>query len=198
VRVAVLLTVAAALVLALAGYSLLGGKDSCELFGADLDLAVTEPAKAPDPDDHGSLEYGSCSLIATKRFDAHVLGYDRHSEHAVAGRVLVSGGDRQQLDAANAELREEPGVRITPLPKLGPGAFLVTRTQPETPPAQTIGVPSDPAGALSLPATAYWMNARYGSYSASATRDGATVEQSQRATERLAELVNRRPVKQAN
>lgn len=198
-RVAVLCTIATALLVALAGYNLLGaGKDSCELFGADLDLAVTEPTKAPDPDDHGSLTYGSCSTIATKKFDAHVLGWERHSEHTVAGRLFVDRGGRGLLDATLAAAREDRGARVTPLPKLGPGAFLVTRTQPETPQDDGIGASADPAGALSLPATAYWEDDRRGFYSVSATRDGATVEQSERATERLAELVSRRPVKEAN
>ena len=86
-------------------------------------------------------------------------------------------------------------AKVTPLPKLGPDAFLVTRTRPESAEEQDFGGLPDPAGALPLPVTAYWANNARAYTSASATSDGATVAQSERATARLAELVDRRPVK---
>lgn len=198
-RVAAIAFVAALLV-GLGGYGLfLGGqKDSCEYFAADLDLAVTAPTEAPDPDDDGMLTYGSCSTIKTKKFDVHVLGWDRHSEHTVAGRISVDSGDRQRLDRLKGIVEEDRDARITPLPALGPGAFLVTRTRPADPEEEEFGGLPDPAAALDLPATAYWVNDRGGSYSLSATRDGATVRQAQRVTTRVAELVNRRPVGSAD
>ena len=186
-----------ALPLAYAGYSVFWSKDACELFASDVELAVTEPAKAPDPDDDAALEFGSCSVIVTKKFDAQLLGWERHSAHTVAGRAYLGGGDRRQLEATRVALEEERGVRITPLPKLGSEAFLVTRTQPDTAEPSAFGSLPDPAGAVSLPATAHWLSDRYGAHSVSASRDGATVEESQRVTARLAELVDRRPVEMA-
>lgn len=197
-RVAVVLTAVTVLLAGLAAFALFGlsgSRSSCDLFEADLYLAVMEPTKAPDPDDDGSFGYGSCSSVRTTKIDAHVPGWDRHSEHTIAGRINVDYGDRKLFDGLMAAYREERDVRVTPLPSLGPGAVLVTRRKPEAQEPDLSGAPSDPASALPLLTTAYWANDPDGYSSVSATRDGATVEQSQLATTRLAELVNRRPIR---
>lgn len=201
VRLVALIAAAASLLVAVVFFGsqlVFGSKDACELFGDDVKLAVSEPTKAPDPDDDDPLNYGSCSTIVTTKFDANLPGFDRHSEHTVAGRMYISPGDRRMLRRIKSAIQEDRAAKVTPLPKLGPDAFLVTRTEPESAEEQGFGGLPDPAGALPLPATAYWANSDRAYTSASASSDGATVAQAERATVRLAELVNRRPVEMAN
>lgn len=198
-RAAIVFAVVFASLLAFGVYRLLGGEDGCRSFGSDVALAVTAPDKAPDPGDHGALEPGSCSFVETKTFDAHAFGWERHSKHTIAGSIYIFGDDRQHLHDEKVALEEEGGVTITALPNLGPGAFLATRTTPAAPTTPSVDALPDPAAAAPpLPATAYWVSDHFGSASVSASGDGATVEQAQRATARLAELVNRRPVKVAS
>lgn len=179
------------------------GSDISAGFEPDLQLAIADPKKAPDADDDRPVGFGGCDIVETRRLDLHVTGLvNEHRKTTIRGSLYVSAAmGAGALRRTKVAAKEDDQVRVVLLPALGRGAFLVIDPRsPGVPPADqpAAGAASvsvdDTSAPRSFPATAYWQR---GStlYSVSATRDGARLDESQRATARLAELVDRRPVR---
>lgn len=197
---------AAVALLLLAGCGPIGrvpGEELCDALESDLQSAITASKDLPDVSDTEPMRYGTCSTTKTKRLDVNLPGLERHRAVTISGRLAMDGPGLN-LQRLKGISKENAANQVTALPQLGRDAFVVLRTgapqaddsaSPVVAEPQNAGGAPGPASALTLPATAYWRHGK-AVLSASATRDGATAEESMRATRRLAELLNRRPTQE--